>query len=296
VFADTMSSLCNFSPLAEADPSFRPRTYMELFPPFYQLCTFDLFARQKSYLDCKIWEYGRVMWAAFRSCGMTDGDLVTFAQSKLLGGYEQMETLPTITPQMAIAILSSFASIEITPSSSLAKQVVAGNMAICLHVSHDRSSIMARYPSDPVLAEAAAKLVQDTFNHEKRMQMLRVLANSLTNGLVERGKRGELIGSLIIGLAMQRCQKSHFQKRISFRYSQAVSLEALLNVFIDIDEDTRLENVYVKFSHAWKISGGSNQQLSKTLLKAGWDRCCYFLCEENQEAVDVIIPTSRNAN
>ena len=47
---------------------------------------------------------------------------------------------------------------------------------------------------------------------------------------------------------------------------------------------------------AWKISGGTNQQLSKTLLKAGWNRGCYFLCEENQEAVDVIIPTSHNAN
>jgi len=54
-------------------------------------------------------------------------------------------------------------------------------------------------------------------------------------------------------------------------HSQAVSLEAFLNVFIDNDEessDARLENVYVKFSHAWKISQGTNQQLSKTLLKA----------------------------
>ncbi|CAG8666761.1 8963_t:CDS:2, partial [Paraglomus brasilianum] len=299
VFADTMSSLCNFSPSPEADPSFRPRTYMELFPPFYQLCTFDLFARQKNYRDCEIWEYGRVMWAAFKSCGMTEGDLVAFAQSKLLGGHERVETPITMTTQVAIAILSSFASIEITPSSSLSKQVVAGNMAMCLHVSHDRSSIIARYPSDPVLAEAAAKLVQDTFNHEKRMQMLRFLANSLTNGLVERGKRGELIGSLIIGLAMQKCQKASFQKMMPFRYSQAVSLQAFLNVFIDIDEeslDTRLENVYAKFSHAWKISGGTSQQLSKALLKTGWDRGCYFLCEENQEAVDVVIPTSRNAN
>jgi hypothetical protein len=298
VFADTMSSLCNFAPSAEADPSLRPRTRMELFPPFYQLCTFDLFARQKNYLDCKTWEYGRVIWAAFKSCDMSDEELVLFAQSKLLGGHEQLEMV-AITTQMGIAIFSSFACLEITPSSTLAKQVVAGNMAICLHVSHDRSSIMVRYPSDPVLAEAAAKIMQDIFTHTQRMIILRELAHSLANGLVERGKRGELIGSLAIGLAMQKCQKTSYQKKDPFRYSRAVTLKAFLDALIDIDKessDARLENFYVKFSHAWKISRTAHQQLSKTLLKSGWDRCSYFMCEENQEAVDAIIPTSRDAN
>jgi hypothetical protein len=83
------------------------------------------------------------MWAAFKSCGMTEGDLVAFAQSKLLGSHERVETLITMTMQVTIVILSSFASIEITPSSSLSKQIVVGNMAMCLHISHDQSSIIA---------------------------------------------------------------------------------------------------------------------------------------------------------
>jgi len=293
IFADTMSSLCNFAPSSEADPSFRPRMHMDLFPPFYQLRTFDLFARQKRYLGCKLWEYGRVIWAAFKLCNISDKELINFAQSKLLGGYEELD-VTTITTEIAMAIFSSFACIEITPSSSLSKRVVAGNMAICLHVSQDRSSIMVQYPSDPVLSEAAVKLLQDEFDHRKRMQMLKELAHSLVNCLVERGKRGELIASLTIGLAMQKCQKSTFPKRDPFRYSRAISLKAFLDVFIGIDSDVIFKLLYVKFSHSKKITKGKDK-LSRKLLNFGWDRCCYFLCEENQEAIDIVIPTSYDA-
>jgi hypothetical protein len=57
---------------------------------------------------------------------------------------------------MALALICSRIPIDVF-SSDLSSELVAGWMATCFHISNDRTKILAKYPSEPILAEGSAR-------------------------------------------------------------------------------------------------------------------------------------------
>ena len=51
--------------------------------------------------------------------------------------------------------------LNVSPTSHLAQTLVAEQMALCMYVSEDRSSMMVRYASEPVMAEASTMKTLD---------------------------------------------------------------------------------------------------------------------------------------
>ena len=68
-------------------------------------------------------------------------------------------------------------------------------MATSIAVSQDRENILVIYPSEPILSEAALKIIEVTDN---QTFVLDRLEYSLKNGLVKAGFREELVACIIL--------------------------------------------------------------------------------------------------
>jgi hypothetical protein len=97
---------------------------------------------------------------------------VEFAKMKLLCGSflnewaslvrEDATLVDDATKQLnkaAIAMLCARACVSVSPRSHVAAYLVANYMGVCLGISPDREGILVGFPSEPVLSEAAAALL-----------------------------------------------------------------------------------------------------------------------------------------
>ena len=68
-------------------------------------------------------------------------------------------------------------------------------MATCIKVDKDRKSLYITYPSEPILSEAAARLMmsQEFYN-----SMIIKLSNQVSKSKIEGGYRGELVARLLL--------------------------------------------------------------------------------------------------
>src|ERR1700721_269103 len=60
------------------------------------------------------------------------------------------------------------------------------------------------YPSEPILAEAAARLLNPVHDHPIMKQAPEILESALNTGLLARGERGELVARALFTVAHDR--------------------------------------------------------------------------------------------
>ncbi|KAG9286641.1 hypothetical protein G9A89_007768 [Geosiphon pyriformis] len=280
IFADTISNLADFAPLASLDPS--ARLYLnknKLFPPFYFM--------------------GRPLWgAALRSAAKLN-ELMKLARQKLLGGgitvYDWLNK-PTLAS--GLAILSSRISLDVTAESRIASELVAGFMGICVHVSEDRHKLLAFYPSEPILAEAAALLMKD---QNVLRKLLHFLLDALHTGYIEPGYRGELVVRLLLMIAWDHATRDRdisphlgnlgYSKEFVSRPIRVK--EFLISLFGQENYDEHIQSFPQKladgllaFTHFIPVTYTPNQTQLRTLFI----RFAAVICKRNQAGVDLIIP------
>src|SRR5581483_7060881 len=109
----------------------------------------------------------------------------------------------------SVAVLASLCSVDISPSVHYASNLVASHLGTCLAISQDRTKILVCYPSEPLVTEAAYELLDDN--------MLFLIAQSFGQGIVEPGKRGEILGELILILTRRKlCKRLIRQRAVTF--------------------------------------------------------------------------------
>ena len=82
----------------------------------------------------------------------------------------------------------------------LAHSLFSGHMATALHLSKHRDAIYVCYPSEPILR-------QRIYSSEHRLGVLDALKSALSQGIFEKGHRGEIVGQLVPLYAMDSCWK-----------------------------------------------------------------------------------------
>ncbi|CAG8831448.1 30742_t:CDS:1, partial [Racocetra persica] len=289
----------------------------QLFAPFYLLDTVDMnvnFVNFKEATTLKesedpqhFFQYGRPLWGALLmpssdTKGMEPERIIELAMDKLIGGQffsvwrkNQIKMLDTL------AILGPRLCVEIAPQSEYAPDLIANNMRLCIKVLEDRKYIVTAMPTEPVLAEASARIMNDP--HISLTELINKLSEALKKGVVEAGYRGELTARLLLLNAWDCCIKKKIldDTNISKNYFRFVTLEEFLksllvdNVYEKIKnrlEETvkftgrKFSEAYIKFTHFINITyTPKRKDLGDALIRG-----IAYSCKRNQQGVDIIIP------
>src|SRR5947208_517611 len=159
--------------------------------------------------------------------------------------YEERKTLTSI------AILASLCSVDISPSVHFASNLIGSHLGTCLSISQDRTKVLVCYPPEPLITEAVYGLLDNDILH--------CIAQTLSQGIVEPGKRGEIVGELILILTRQNLQN----RRKSKFFAGEIKLMDFLNELLldsgsilndNSDEHNTLKNANISFTRFVTIS------------------------------------------
>ncbi|CAG8766589.1 4721_t:CDS:1, partial [Racocetra fulgida] len=317
VFTDTISNISNFSPASKHDQSPRVATgRAELFKPFYLIDTVDINVDHKKASTLKDSEcpqsffmYGRPLWSSLTLSpfdnvkGFEPHDIINLAMEKLVGGmaytWWKKEYKNKISSVESLAILGPRLCIDIVPQSEYASDLVSSYMRLCLKISDDRKSIITSMPTEPVLAEASAQIMNDP--DINLIELINSLTSALKNGAVEGGYRGELVARLLLLKAWDDVYEKLDVPSTRIHYSRFITLSEFLKslladnaykkIALRLQErvsftGTEFGQAYIKFTHFISITYTPDR---KDLLDA-LIRGVAFSCKRNQEGADIIIP------
>jgi hypothetical protein len=178
--------------------------------------------------------YGRPGWNALYKGGANLSynpyayeNLIQFARTKLIAGTDPTFTtwppeFPNLPPSVAselvrtmeIALLSRRALVCIGRRTELARTLVASCMAVCVDVSEDFESMLVESLSEPILSEAAARLI-----HKYKLwpTLLQTLVDAIRLGTVESGRLGELAAWILLSIAWDAACIAKFQDRLTVK-------------------------------------------------------------------------------
>lgn len=178
--------------------------------PFVYISTFDSLA-ESSGIDnfIKLFSKGRPCWQALKDAYIRDtsiselyawNQVKTLVKAKLQEGNIDFTDIDEETKNFtSIAILASLCSVDIFPSTYVASSLIAGHLGTCLAISQDRTKVLVSYPPEPLVTEVAHEILNDAILHR--------IASAIGQGIVESGKRGEIVGELILVLTRQSFKK-----------------------------------------------------------------------------------------
>ena len=158
----------------------------------------------------RLMTYGRPGWTALFQASVKDNSnaytidkLLDLAKSKLIGGGDITQWPPKgvengeLLETFKIALLSRRALVRIGMTSQLARAMVASCMGICLKVSANLESMLVDSLSEPILSEAAARLINQ---FSLWPDLLEALLDAMRFGAVETGRLGELAAWILLAI------------------------------------------------------------------------------------------------
>lgn len=148
--------------------------------------------------------------------------------------------------QFLLAVLGCRAVINLHPTSKDAVDLVANFMAINLHVPEDRSRMFITYSSEPILAEAAAKIWNKKYNEKSIfLHAIENLTSNICKGDINLGNLGEIVARIILLRAMDKAEKiptSRIDNAI--QYSKVVNVGQFLKSLIGQSEFNKFSKSY----------------------------------------------------
>lgn len=319
---DTVSKVANFLPSSIADPSFRYITKStNLYSPYWTIDLWDVLAvtidrdsllavhRGSTPLNEFLREFfrqGRVLWGRtlddFRDTESPTAAVlraITSAKCKLMGGINfeddiKQDPRRVIIDQNMIALWCVRASLLVKPQGELASDLIANRLGVCLAVSQNRKTVYVGYSSEPLVAEAAARIL----NHSKIKfgENLEPLISFIREGLVEPGPKGELTVRILLTLAWDHAIHKKQEGSPDFMYTCPLTVKEYLSALMvdlsSLEGQISSENLQVLFNgvvfftHFIAIERG----ITKESLHCFFCRGAAIQCQRGQTAIDHGIP------
>lgn len=193
--------------------------------------------------------YGRPGWTALWKVNAhknmnpySPNKLLRLAERKLTAGIQNSTWVLTNGEEMLVrsiklTLLSRRALIRIGFHSQEARCMVASCMGICTGISHDLKLIRVQSLSEPILSEAAARLIN---RHNLWPDLLETLIHGVQHGFVNTGAAGEIAAWVILSIAWDAACIRKFQTSDVITYTRSdVSvkdfIEALLGYVPEIN-------------------------------------------------------------
>ena len=181
------------------------------------------------------------------------------------------------------------------------EELVESGMRIAYSVPQHRRYMYSGYPSEPILAEAAASVWADI--QQEGGYIPAILERYINAGLIRKDERGELVARLLLLLAFDAA----VQRAGGELYTTEVKLiDFLRELFGDhhydntiakskpsagqIPFDEAFKDAYVRFTH---FGRNRNATLANTKgASAAILRSMAIQCHSGQEMIDIIIPVA----
>ena len=249
---------------------------------------------------------------------------IELAQSKLVG---PSDILPELDTNAKFALLDCRLSFEYeaahTSARRLQEEFIAHHLRIAYSAYDSRESLRSGYPSEPIVAEAAAQKMNElrlkkTSENINRDEMHEALVDIMERGYLSEGERGEIIARYLLLLAYDRAvDKEHAKtdgdSRPQIQYSRACTLVGFIDELVTdvvakqilesksdttnpIQDEVQLPSTFrdtfkharVRFTH-WARTHDAKSLTTKYLL-AAYIRGMAMICWRSQETVDLLIP------
>ncbi|KAI9455049.1 hypothetical protein F5148DRAFT_401100 [Russula earlei] len=222
--------------------------------------------------------------------------VIDYAKQKLLCGPTVLDDNPNgVLACLSVRFALTFNMDVSARNVSFAQ--VERHMLLCIAATVGLEKLVTMAGSEPLLAEAAYDLMKET-----RMNAVRHLANHSDLECVDRGRRGELVATLLIMQAFDAARGIHKNRWVTVvDFMKALlpesNYEALLRSLPTSWPDTYNEQMTFKgifkdyglwFNHVIKVE--SKQMISKKHLWKFVTRGAMILCATNQEGIDIVLP------
>jgi hypothetical protein len=211
-----------------------------------------------------------------------------------------------------IAVLAPRLALTIGPYTLEASELIASHLAVLTRTDNERDFLRTVYPSEPILAEASARLT----NKHGWANPLNALIHYVHGGIVEVGFRGELLTKIVCLMAIDKALSQNDPLLTNqWQFTRPIPVSVFLDHLVvplqgnrtfsdglkgvqtpdnipdgtlNID-DTKLRrflNGYVFFNHFIRV----DVKLSYAMLVHAWNRGAAIMCMTNTKCIDHVIP------
>ncbi|KNE92424.1 hypothetical protein PSTG_14145 [Puccinia striiformis f. sp. tritici PST-78] len=289
ILADTTSRVSNVNPPERHDPSHRPgeENRVKLFPPIYQIPTFDINASpppttwQQLQSAFRLFRYGSPFWGVYvddakkkkQTANAIVSDLIQFALEKLLCTNDTSIHANSLTDSQAIALLGCTIQPRLYGAAPINSELVSSHLAQCMYIDSSRELLLSEHPSQFTLSSAANQYL--AFGDDRLIRCIQVLAFTRLQGYVTVGDVSEIVSRIILLRAMQETMRKTQQtsdagtnpETLTMPFGHSVRLADFLETLTGLDPK--------------KLDLGSiNEKNRQKLLENGWIFWNHFICIE----------------
>ncbi|KAI0782308.1 hypothetical protein C8Q75DRAFT_811743 [Abortiporus biennis] len=247
-------------------------------------------------------------------------NLIKYARCKLLCSHGIDIKARDVSTEGRLAVLDVLLHLQFKPCTNIIGRIQKGkipteeeliyaHMRYVHSIPEHRIYSYSSYPSEPILAEAAAQQLHffsTRYPPSTSSSLIDVLCEQVDNGLIDIGERGEVVARLLIIRAAMRaveveCKegdqlwyskgnkvKTFIQELFQKGYSDQILASTPDNTCVGQTFEDALGNMTMRLTHFEKLKDGSG--LSQEGAQAAFTRGCGYICEGMQESVDLMIP------
>ena len=220
-------------------------------------------------------------------------ELMVFAKQKLLNGESTLhgDAGPGILACLSVRFALEFNAD--TVSRAVACKQIEQHMRLCVAASSGLERLVTLSGSEPLLAEAASELLQET-----SVDPIDLLAKHSDLNCIDRGRRGELVAAFIIMQARDRAANARRWVSVC-EFMEALLPSGPYGVLRSSMPTLCLQGEYKSFHETFKdyamwfnhvIRVEDSNMLSIDNLWKFITRGAMVVCKQNQYGVDIVLP------
>ena len=257
---------------------------------------------------CRFWS---LLAGAKRHRDQILPDIVDLARAKLICDGNISVPYTMVKHAAVTAVLDVLLSLDFEPRHQgvhiREAELVASHMRIAFSVPKDRGYIRSGYPSEPLLAEAAARQMHEFQKHTSEPNLMaRLLKSEFESGLLDQGQRDEVVIRQLVWEAYRRAvlnddprdSQPNFSKGCKFTtFIEQLFSEEYANLILNSVPDNlkrtttfaeAFKDATVRFTHFVRMADDTGT--TTHVMWVAFVRCMAIICWTSQKTVDIVIP------
>jgi hypothetical protein len=239
--------------------------------------------------------------------------IVDLARAKLICHHKISIRHEDLKRPAVTALLDVLLSLDFEPGRLKAHnrevELIADHMRIVFSVPEHREYLLSGYPSEPLLAEAAARQMEQfqmlSWDPDVNV-MAEMLSWEFNGALLDQGQRSEVVFRLLLSSAYRRAVQSDHPDDSEHNFSKGCKLTTFISELFSPDYAnqilqsvpdnvkssttfaTAFQDAVVRFTHFGKMADDTGTNTWG--MFAAFVRCMAIICCSSENGVDLLIP------